>query len=151
MEETKGRIVIGEDDRTHLRRAGKWAQFIAIVQFIGIGIGFIGALITLLAGGVAGASMSQIPGMPAGFFIWYPIFIILMLVLQFFLALFLIRFASRTLRAIEQGNDAVMTEAFANLGKYFRLMGIILIVTIALVILLLVGIFVFASAMASAF
>lgn len=150
MEEAKGRIVIGENDRNHLRRAGKWAQFIAIVNFICLGLGFVGALIMLLAGGAMSAAMSEVSKLPAGFMTGYSLFIILMLVLAFVLTLFLYRFASKTLSAIEQGNDAVMSEAFANLGKYFRLQGIILIVGFVLVILMLVLVSAFAGALAGA-
>jgi hypothetical protein len=135
----------------HLKRAGVWARFIAIVQFIGIGFGLIGALIMLLAGGAMSPALSEIPGLPSGFFTWYALFIIVMLVVQLFLAIFLIRFASNTLRAIEQGNDAAMTEAFANLGKYFLLTGILIIVAIAFVVLMFIFMALFASAMASAF
>ncbi len=150
MEETKGRIVIGEDDRAHLKRAGKWAQFIAIVQFIFIGVGFFSALAMLATGGSMSTAMAH-AGMPAGFFTWYALFLIIMLVLAFFITIYLSRFASRTIRAVEQGNDAVMTEAFYNLGKYFRLQGIVLIVCFSIFVLSLIGAIIFAGAMASAF
>lgn len=141
MEGTAGRIVIGEADRAHLARAAKWSKFLAIVQFIGIGLMFVFALIMLLAGGVTKASLAEVPGwseMPSGFFTWYAIFIIVMLVISFFLALYLYCFATKTLSAIREGNDATMTEAFANLGQYFRIYGILTIVMLGLCVLAIV-------------
>ena len=161
MEENRGHIAIGEADRAHLTRAAKWAKFIAIVQFVGIGLGILGCILMLLAGIVAGASMPEIYGMSeysefsdvsgatagltAGFLIWYSIFFLVMIAVSVFLALYLYNFANKTLQAVTYGNDAMMTEAFANLGRYFRLSGIMLIITFALVILMIIGVIIAAS------
>lgn len=146
MEETIGRIAIGEADRAHLKTAAKWSKFLAIVQFICIGLMLVIALMMMLAGGVMKASMAEVPGwgdMPAGFFTGYGVVLILIMVLMFFITLYLYNFAVKTLKAIAEGNDAVMTEAFANLGKYFRIQGILLIIYFAfLALAFVVGIIV---------
>ncbi len=146
MEETKGRIAIGAADKAHLEKAAKWAKFIAIVQFIFIGLGIIIALIVLLAGGIAGASLSEMSGvpggagdiLPAGFFIVYGIFLIVALAVSFFITLLLYRFAAKTLQAIAAGDDGAMTAAFENLGKYFKIQGILLIISLAIIPLLII-------------
>ena len=151
MEETRGHIAIGEADKVHLRRAGKWASFIAIVQFIFIGLGLVAALFMLLGASLANASMAEMTEMremPAGFMTWYAIFVILTMVVSFFLALYLFRFATKTLSAIDQDNAAAMTEAYANLGKYFRLSGIFMIIVFALIVLMIVFAIIFAGAVA---
>ncbi len=144
MEETTGRIAIGEADRTHLTTAAKWAKFIAIVQFVMMGIMLVCVFFILLGATVAGASFPEMsgmygtPGLPAGFWIWYSAFLLALIAVSIFLALYLYRFAVKTLRALHEGNDSEMTEAFANLGKYFRLSGILVIISLALIPLVMI-------------
>ncbi len=152
MEGTMGHIAIGEADRVHLKRSAKWAMFIAIVQFIFLGFGLIILILALLGATLAGASMAEMSGLPYalpdGAVKVYMITLIIMLVVSFFITLYLYRFAAKTLQAIELGNDAAMTEAFNNLGKYFRLTGILLIISLALLVLVMVLVIVFAGAIA---
>jgi hypothetical protein len=152
MEETTGRIVIGEADRQHLGRAARWARFIAIVSFIFIGIGALCAVAMLSVSGMAAGALSGVgdlpfQGMASGLIIGYSLFFIVVLVVALFLTIYLYRFATRTLRAIGQGNDAVMTEALENLGKYFRLSGWLLIIYLGLLALMLILLPIFAFAM----
>jgi uncharacterized membrane protein len=154
MEETRGRIVIGEADRTHLTMAAKWAKFIAIVQFVLYGIALLFMLVGLLGVVAAGASFSEMGGafngMPTGFMIGYFVFLIAAMAVSIFLAIYLYRFATKTLRAVHEGNDAVMTEAFADLGKYFRLTGIMFIAWIAVMVLIIILMVAFAGSIAAA-
>jgi hypothetical protein len=152
MEEPKGRIVIGETDRQHLGRAARWAQFIAIVNFIFTGLGLLGALTLLALSGVVAAALAESgelmgAGIASGFVIGYSLFLIVILLVSLFLALYLYRFSSRSLKAIGEGNDAAMTGALENLGKYFRLEGWLLIISLGLLVLMLILLPIFAFAM----
>lgn len=146
MEETTGRITIGEADKTHLTTAAKWAKFVAIVQFVGIGLGLLSMFFMLLGTIVADASfaemtrLSGMPGMPPAFWISYSIFMLMMMAAAIFLSLYLLYFATNTLRAVKRDDTAAMTGALANLGRYFRLTGILFILTLVLAPLMAIGI-----------
>lgn len=156
MEETTGRIAIGETDRAHLTMAARWARFLAIVQFIALGLTIVAMIFMFLGMIVAGASfsemagMSGMPGVPAGFMIGYFAFIFLALIVSVFLTIYLYAFATKTIRAVREGNDAEMTEAFSDLGKFFRFWGIITIVSIVLVLSMVVGVIAYSVSMAGA-
>jgi hypothetical protein len=148
MEETQVQIAIGEAGKAHLAKAAKWAKFIAVIQFIYIGIVLAGLIIMMLGAAVAGASFPEMtgmsgmygnPGLPRVFWIVYAVVMIPFLLLIFFFTLYLYRFATNTLQAVREGNDEVMTGAFANLGKFFCIQGIVIIVALAFVALAIVA------------
>lgn len=154
MEETTDRIAIGEVGIAHLKTAAQWARFLAIFQFVLLGIGIICMIFALLAMIVAGASFSEMAGaseLPSGFFVWYFAFILVMIVPYIFIAYRLLNFGTGTLQAIRARDEAVMTDAFADLGKYFRLTGIVMIATIVLSVLMGIVLGVMAAAMQAGF
>lgn len=145
---------------TYLEKAAKWAKFIAIVNFIGIGLGLIGMLFMLLGMIIAGASFSEIsgiygmagiPGISTGIVIGYLVFLVVILAVAIFLALYLLRFATKTLAAIQEGNEVAMTEALANLARYFQLSGILIIISLAFAVMIVLFAVIFAASMAAGF
>ncbi|MDR1671555.1 MAG: DUF5362 family protein [Alistipes sp.] len=142
METVTGRIVVGEDDRKHLTRAAKWAKFIAIVYFVYCGLMLVTGLSVIFAAGALREMMAMSnPGvalLPTAFWTTYGIIIILATVLMFFITLYLYRFAVKTLAAIHQDDDALMTGAFDYLGRFFRIIGIVLLVSLSILALFLI-------------
>jgi hypothetical protein len=151
---TTGRIVIGETDRRHLTRAARWARFIAIVQFVYCGVCALSFIAMLIGMTVAGASMGEMSTMflmwPKAAVVAYFVFLLALMGVMLILTIYLYRFAVKTLAAIDRGDDALMTEAFANLGRHYRLYGIMMLVCLALVVLIIVGAIIFAGALAGA-
>jgi uncharacterized membrane protein len=133
MEENK-EMQITAADRENLKIAATWARVIAIVYFICLGLCAVFMLFALLAVGFAGV-MSGMPQMPGAMSTVYTIWLALLLVLtivMFLPTLYLYRFAGKTLDAIEQNNETEMSASLVNLRKYFKLMGILTIVYMAL-------------------
>jgi hypothetical protein len=118
-----------------LKESAKWANFLAILGFIGVGF-------MVLAGLGMGAFLSMDAGMGDVSFI-SPVLIaviyLVMGILYFFPVLYLYRFGRNTQEAIQRNDTASMTTALQNLKSMFRFSGIMAIVLIALYIVAIIA------------
>jgi beta-lactamase regulating signal transducer with metallopeptidase domain len=126
----------------YLNTAAKWAQFLAIMGFISVGIL---CLVGIVMGAILSLTdkMSSFPfPVPAGLLGF--IYIIIAFV-YFFPALYLYRFSTSTTRALVLRDTPSLTDAINNLKKIFKFIGIATIVAILLYILIIIGAIVFSS------
>lgn len=138
--------------REDWRMSARWANFIAIVGFVFIGIGLLaaGSMSTLLANlpalGLDSNPVARlITSMGAGF----GLIMLVLLGVQFYITLFHFRFAKNLKRAIEAADQPAFEEAWLHFRNVFRWNGIVLIVTIALYFIAAIVIFVFADSIIS--
>lgn len=120
--------------------AAKWARFLAVVGFIGIGL-------TILASIFCGLFMDRfiadnLPGVSTN---TYPtaalsIIYIIVGVLYFFPCLYLIRFGTRIRRAFKDNDAENLEHAFENLHFFYRFIGILMIIWLIIGALIIVGI-----------
>jgi hypothetical protein len=102
----------------------KWAKFLAISSFVGLGI-----MLLIGAGVILIQFQDQAEGLST---VIMGVFYILMAVLYFFPALYLHRFATATANAIEQLNDDTLEEGLEQLKSLFRFTGILIIIILSL-------------------
>ncbi len=107
-----------------LARTAKWSKFMAIVIFIGVGLM---VLVSLLGS----AFMSNITG--GSFF--SVILNMLVSLLYIFPALYLFRFSVKINEAIMVQDHFTLSDAFENLYKHYRFIGILMIVMFGLMVL----------------
>jgi tellurite resistance protein TehA-like permease len=102
----------------------KWAKFLAICSFVGLGMmGLAGvAMIILQFERQANVLSTVIMGL----------FYILMAVIYFFPAVYLYRFATASADAIEKLNEDTLEEGLENLKSLFRFTGILMIIMFSL-------------------
>ncbi len=122
--------------RNHLKEAAKWARFLAIIGFIGLGLIFIISLIVSVNSnnkpsyddyGHPVATGAEVVGSILG---------ALMIVgLYFFPCYFLLKFSNKMSTALESDNIASLNESFKNLKVTFRYLGIVTIIFLLLVAL----------------
>ena len=137
MEAEKGLfdLSIDPEGKNHLRAAAKWAKFLAIAGFTGLGMLIVFSLVMGLQSTPSGTvqspddKTSELAGGIIGS--------VLVGVLYFFPFLFLFRFAGKMKSAIDTGGGIGLNAAFQNLKITFRYLGV---VTIIFLILFLVGI-----------
>lgn len=135
MENTVGSenlITCNNEIKSYLLETSKWSKFIAIVGYISLGLLILLGLLLMF-----GLSLpSTFPkGMPMfGFGFLY----ILMAVLYYFPTTYLYRFAKRIKQGVNSNDESVVTDAFLNLKKTFKFMGIMVIVILSLYALILV-------------
>lgn len=126
-----------------LREAGKWAKFISIIGFIGIGLMvilsfFMGTIMSIA--NYAGGGGSPLPG-------WaFTIIYLALAVLYAFPVYYLYQFSNNVKKALEMDNTGFLTNSFNYLKSHYKFIGILTIILMAiyaffLVILLFAGVF----------
>jgi len=126
----------------YLNTAAKWAKFLAILGFIGIGImvlaGLAMGLLTAFSGAIQSASHFPFPIGIFGFI--YIIFAALYVMP----VIYLNNFSNNISRAVAFRETAILTEALLNLKRHLKYIGIMTIVIIATYIVGIVGVMIYA-------
>jgi hypothetical protein len=127
-------LFITQAAKASLKTAASWSFFLAILGFIGVGF-------LVLAGLMMGAMSGALSGMLAEsgafpFPVWIlSFFYFAMAALYFFPMLYLFKFASNMKSALASDSTPRLTEAFVNLGRHYKILGIMIIAFFALYIL----------------
>lgn len=139
VEQEENTLKITGEITSQLNDAGKWGKFLAIMGFIMMGF-------MVLAGFVMSIVMAFIP-LPSNSPFPFPpflfgIFYLILAMVYLFPVLYLYRFSTGIKQAILLKNQDQLTRAFFNLKAFYRFIGILTIVFLALYPLLIVGIIV---------
>lgn len=123
---------LSDQAKKHLLEASKWANFIAIVGFIAIGLLIImsfsiGAILANLPEGSLG-------GLPPKFFSF---FYLIAAGIYFIPVFFLFQFAQKTKQALIEDDHNLLTFGLKKLKSHYKFIGILFIVLIALYLLLI--------------
>ncbi|HEX8060828.1 MAG TPA: hypothetical protein VF473_07825 [Cyclobacteriaceae bacterium] len=113
-------LVINGESVGYLKESGGWARFLAIVGFVCVGFiviiaFFVGAVFSSLGMGGQLAGMEFMVGL----------FYIGMAALWFFPTLFLFRFATNVLEAVQTNDTPALVAALKNLKSWFKFTGIL--------------------------
>ena len=128
-------LTFNTDIRSFLQETAKWANFIAIVGFVFLGL-FV--VLALLMSTMMSAFMQDIPGgmpMPVGLI---STFYILMAIIGFFPILYLYRFAQNTKVALRSNDQENLTIAFQNLKSHYKFYGILMAILLGFYALIFV-------------
>lgn len=109
-----------------LRETRKWANFLAVLGFIGLGI-FV--LTALFMGAVMG-SLGRIGGSNFNGFMVSFVYIIIALI-YFFPILYLYRFAAKLKMALNTNNNTALEASFQNLRSHYKFIGVLTIIMMA--------------------
>ena len=130
--ENREQLVISGETAANMRTAMSWAKFMAIVCFVMTGMIFVAAIILLAMGG---AMQYYYPALGGGALLG--ICYLVIAVIYFFLSYFMYMFAVKTKRAIDNGSMQDLSAGTMNMKYYFKMTGIVTIVTIAVVVLMI--------------
>lgn len=130
--ENREQLVISGETAANMRTAMSWAKFMAIVCFVMTGMIFVAAVILLAMGG---AMQYYYPALGGGALLG--ICYLVIAVIYFFLSYFMYMFAVKTKRAIDNGCMQDLSAGTMNMKYYFKMTGIVTIVTIAVVVLMI--------------
>jgi Family of unknown function (DUF5362) len=123
---------LSSEDKGYLETAAKWAKFMAVMGFIGVGFMVLGAFALMAMGSMMGSALEGGSPMMGGMMgTGIAVLYLLMALPFFFTCLYLYRFASK-IQASLYSNNLTATDAFLNLRNYFRLRGYIVVVIIVL-------------------
>jgi hypothetical protein len=134
----------------HLEEGAKWARFISIVGFVGVGFLVLLAFVMMFV--LPGlnselANMQGMEGMPntsvfSGFLgSFLGVFYIIIAVLYFIPVLFLYNFSTKSLVAIREKDTEFISVAFDNLRKHYKFIGILMIIGMAIYAIIFIGAF----------
>jgi len=132
-------LQIDSTGTAHLEEARKWAHFLSIIGFIGIGVML---LLLLFFSAFMSDIMSQAggtgyPGMfPTAFFQGT---LLITVLIYFFPVYFLNRYAAYMKVALHQGNQEMLNQSFLNLKRLLRYMGVITIIILSIYFIVIVS------------
>jgi hypothetical protein len=144
-------IVLTKEGQYYLTTAAKWASFLGILGFVFCGLFFIfslsvGAIFSQMAKFMPyNPAMTMMAGMGGGVIVFY----LLIDLLYFFFALYIYQFATKIKAGINFNDSALVTKGLEKLKSFFKLWGIVTIVIIALYVLIIIGVVIFAASMKS--
>jgi hypothetical protein len=128
-------LQIDATSHAFLAETAKWGNFLSILGFIFTGI-FV--VVALFAGAIIGRLNSPYGGgaiMGAGFI---TVVYLIIAAVNFFMALFLYRFASKMKTALYTYDQDTLNASFLNLKNLYKLIGILAIIYLAFIALVIV-------------
>lgn len=127
---TNSELTISLQTKNHLHEAAKWAYFLSIVGFVGLGLMLLGGLVAMFAG-------AAIPGASGQMGIFGIIYLI-MAALYFFPTYYMFLFAQKIKAACTATSQADLEVGIENLKSFFKFVGIFTIVIISLYLLMFI-------------
>lgn len=121
--------------RAFLSETARWANFIAILGFIMIGILI---LVAIFAGSMMGMMMSQIPeaqdlgGLSGLYGGALTVFYLILAGIYIFPILYLYRFATKMKHALRTDDQESLSSSFENLKSHYKFIGILMIIMLGL-------------------
>ncbi len=123
---------LSEQAKKYLLEISKWANFIAIVGFIGIG------LLIIMSFSI-GTIMASLPDGSLGGFSpkFFSFFYLIAAGIYFIPVFFLFQFGQKTKQAIMQDDHNLLTFGLKKLRSHYKFIGVLFIILIALYFLLI--------------
>lgn len=122
--------------KNYLTNSAKWARFLGIVGFISTILILFGAISMFMLG----SRMRGFPGLPFSPSLLGFMYLIAA-VISFFASLHFYNFGTKMLSAVESNSKELLEKATKSLNSWFKLAGIITIITLAIYgLILLLGI-----------
>lgn len=124
-------LQLSGQSRANLKETSRWAKFLAIVGFIGVGfmvlIAFaVGTFMSFMPGG------EELPFPPAVLSVLY----LGIAALYFFPVLYLYRFATKMENALRASSQIELEDSLANIKAHYKFMGILLMIMLGFYALL---------------
>ncbi|WP_158727750.1 MULTISPECIES: hypothetical protein [unclassified Flavobacterium] len=122
-----------------LAETAKWAYYLSILGFIGVGFIVLIALIIGITFAVVGSTSGSMGFLESSMGLGVAFIYILIGVLYFFPIYYLNKFASNAKLAIKNNDTAALTLSFEYLKSHYKYIGIMTLVVFSLYALLIIG------------
>jgi hypothetical protein len=120
--------------KSHLRETAKWAKFLSIAGIVFLSLATLAVLLSLtIMPRMAKFTMNGVEQeeFTAGMRISFFLVMVIVFAIAFFPMLFMLQFANQMKTALYSNNQELLNSSFQNLKKYFRYIGIIMIIVLA--------------------
>lgn len=145
LEQNTNVLEVTENTKKYLKTMASWTTFMAVLGFISIAFLVLASIIMLVMGKKSIGS-AAIPFQ--GFYSFMGLFYIVFAVMYIFPNLFLLRFSQKTKNALVNQDTNGLEEGVKNMKSYWKFMGIMIIVMIAMMIIAMPIIIIATTAMA---
>ena len=126
-------MMITEEIKSYILETAKWAKFLSIVGFVGIGLIVIVGLVML----IVGSEMESFGNTSATGLVIVIYFIIA--VLYFLPVYYLYNFAKHIRYGLRSEDQYSLTTGFENLKSHYKYVGIMMIIVLSLYVLIFLG------------
>lgn len=127
-------LTLNSEAKNFLRETAKWAFFLSIIGFIGIGF----LVILALFSGVIFSAIPQAQSVPFDLGFAMTIAYLLFALLYFFPVYYLMQFANKMKKALSTKNDETLAESFKMLKSHYKFLGVFTVITMSLYVLIIV-------------
>ena len=124
-------LEVTETAKKYLNSTASWANFFAILSFIGIGFCLLAGIMMMAMGSFIERAR-EYSELPAGFSSLVGVLYFGMAIICYFPASYLLKFAQRTKKALASHDTPILEEAFLNMKSFWKFCGIVTIIWLAL-------------------
>lgn len=128
-------LIVNSSSKIFLREISKWAKFLSIISFIGIGLLFIFSVFIKI---FYNSIVPNIQVLPFDLGIVLLIYSFIIGVLCFIPSYYLLQFSNKIKKALETNNDETLSNALELLKSYYKFIGVFMIIIISLYVLSIV-------------
>jgi len=136
MEETsefeKFELQLNETAKDFLKETAKWANFLSILGFVGIGLMLVFAVFAGSIFSAMGSTMRGMGGMGGSFGVIMAFVYVFIAAIYFFPVYYLNKFAVNAKRAFRDNDSEALTNSFGYLKSHYKFIGIL---TVAILVL----------------
>jgi uncharacterized membrane protein YjgN (DUF898 family) len=132
-------LIISEESKSNFLEISKWAQFLAILGFVGLAFMVIGSLFMSMFSGAMprGAGMEEFQSeMP---FALMSVLYLVIAVVYYFPLRYLFDFASKMKQGITDNDQANTDMAISKLKRHYKFIGIFTIIILSIYLLVFLG------------
>lgn len=127
-------LQLNESAKEFLKETAKWAYFLSILGYVGIGLI---VLVAIFAGAIFSTLGAMMPGEIAGkigstFGIIITVMYLLFAALYFFPVYYLNKFASNLKTALQNNDSNFLTSSFEYLKSHYKFIGMMMVITFSL-------------------
>ena len=127
-------LTLNSSAKSFLKEISKWAFFLSIIGFIGIGF----LVILAIFSSVIFSAIPQAKLVPFDLGIAMTILYLLLAVLCFFPVYYLMQFSAKMKKALATKNDETLANSFQVLKSHYKFIGVFTIITMSLYVMLIV-------------
>lgn len=127
-------LIVNSRSKSFLKETAKWAKFLSIMGFIGIGI----LVIFSFFAGTIFKNLPNAQSMPMDMGMTLTITYLILAVIYFFPMYYLFRFSNKMKTALLTKNDDTLSDAFEVLKSHYKFVGVFTIILLSLYALLFI-------------
>jgi hypothetical protein len=123
----KFELHLNETAKDFLKETAKWAYFLSILGYVGIGIMVLFGLFASVIFSSMGNAMAGMGGLGGSFKVMMSAFYLVMAALYFFPVYYLNKFSTNAKRAFKDNDSEVLTASLGYLKSHYKFIGIMMV------------------------